>query len=202
MSRLDTFIERLQVQRRLLDWAVQEVADLDGIVIELGLGNGRTYDHLRERLPGRRIFAFDRRATAHPKSMPDSEALVLGELENTLPSFFAKHGASAILVHIDIKIGVPELERNPPPWLAGNVAALVRPRGIVISDFALTVPCLSPMRTKIQTDRYFTYRGVADSPFKSPDTIVAVQYPQPRLGHRRTTSTPAPARRFTPPRPR
>ena len=33
---------------------------MEGPVLELGLGNGRTFDHLRERLPGRRIVAFDR----------------------------------------------------------------------------------------------------------------------------------------------
>ena len=38
----------------------QQMPLSDGPVIELGLGNGRTYDHLRERLPGRRIIAFDR----------------------------------------------------------------------------------------------------------------------------------------------
>jgi hypothetical protein len=161
LSRLDTFIERLQAQRRILDWAIQQIADRDGVVLELGLGNGRTYDHLREHLPGRKILAFDRAATAHPRSMPRSDALILGEMEQTLRLFFDQHGACAILVHIDIKIGIPELERNAPPWLPDGVARLVRPQGIVISDFALTVPSLSPLPlpAALQTDRYFTYRG-------------------------------------------
>jgi S-adenosyl-L-methionine methyltransferase len=52
MTRLDSAIRRLTAQRDLLDWASEEIAP-GGLVLELGLGNGRTYDHLRDRLPGR-----------------------------------------------------------------------------------------------------------------------------------------------------
>jgi hypothetical protein len=52
-SRLDSFIRRLEAQRACLDWAAQEIAAVPGEVVELGLGNGRTYDHLRTRLGGR-----------------------------------------------------------------------------------------------------------------------------------------------------
>ncbi|MGH6887075.1 MAG: class I SAM-dependent methyltransferase, partial [Geminicoccales bacterium] len=48
MSRLDSFIRRLEAQRACLDLAAARIADLPGPVLELGLGNGRTYDHLRE----------------------------------------------------------------------------------------------------------------------------------------------------------
>ena len=161
MSRLDTFIERLTVQRQMLDWAAGEIAALDGVVLELGLGNGRTYDHLRERLPGRKIFAFDRVVTAHPRSMPKPEAFICGDMAETLPRFLAAHGTCAALVHIDIKIGQPELERTAPAWLPPSVAALMRPGGLVISDFALAVPSLAPLPSPIATDRYFTYRGAA-----------------------------------------
>jgi hypothetical protein len=54
MTRLDSAIRRLMAQRALLDWAAQDIASRPGLVLELGLGNGRTYDHLRERLPGRK----------------------------------------------------------------------------------------------------------------------------------------------------
>ena len=50
MSRLDSFIRRLQAQRACLDRAAELVRDLPGPVVEIGLGNGRTYDHLRRRL--------------------------------------------------------------------------------------------------------------------------------------------------------
>ena len=31
-----------------LDWAVAAIGDRPGAIVELGLGNGRTYDHLRQ----------------------------------------------------------------------------------------------------------------------------------------------------------
>jgi hypothetical protein len=65
MSRLDSFIRRVQAQRACLDRAAELIADVPGPVLELGLGNGRTYDHLREQLPARRIFVFERLVQAH-----------------------------------------------------------------------------------------------------------------------------------------
>src|SRR6202022_2543720 len=47
VSRLDSFIRRLKAQRACLDLAAGLVRGLDGEILELGLGNGRTYDHLR-----------------------------------------------------------------------------------------------------------------------------------------------------------
>ena len=46
MSRLDSAIRRLQAQRLCLNAAVAYVEELPGPVLELGLGNGRTYDGL------------------------------------------------------------------------------------------------------------------------------------------------------------
>src|SRR4051812_41343381 len=45
MTRLDSAIRRLTAQRDLLNWAAQAIGPT-GLVLELGLGNGRTYDHL------------------------------------------------------------------------------------------------------------------------------------------------------------
>ncbi len=60
MSRLDSFIRRMLAQRACLNWAAEAVAGIAGPVLELGLGNGRTYDHLRELLPEREIYVFER----------------------------------------------------------------------------------------------------------------------------------------------
>ena len=60
MTRLDSAIRRLEAQRACLDRAAALVRGVPGPVLELGLGNGRTYDHLRARLPGRDIFVFER----------------------------------------------------------------------------------------------------------------------------------------------
>ena len=57
MSRLDSFIRRMQAQRDCLDMLAGLIGAIPGPVIELGLGDGRTYDHLRGIFPGRAIFA-------------------------------------------------------------------------------------------------------------------------------------------------
>ena len=75
MSRLDSFIRRLEAQRACLDQAARLIAELDGDVLELGLGNGRTYDHLRELCPDREIYVCERLVAAHPDCVPPAELL-------------------------------------------------------------------------------------------------------------------------------
>ena len=48
MSRLDSFIARMQAQRDCLNFLKPAVDAVPGPLLEVGLGNGRTYDHLRE----------------------------------------------------------------------------------------------------------------------------------------------------------
>jgi hypothetical protein len=84
VSRLDSAIRRLEAQRACLDHAVALIADLDGIVLELGLGNGRTFDHLRERLPGREVYVFERHVAAHPACVPACDHLILGDVRDGL----------------------------------------------------------------------------------------------------------------------
>ena len=57
MSRLDSFIRRLEAQRACLNRAADTIRGIDGIVLELGLGNGRTYDHLRALFPDREFMS-------------------------------------------------------------------------------------------------------------------------------------------------
>jgi hypothetical protein len=160
MSRLDTFLQRLQAQRLLLNWAAAEIASREGLVLELGLGNGRTYDHLRELLPGRTIFVFDREARAHPASMPPADMLIIGEMRETLPQFAATHGRAAVLIHVDATTGQPEIDKMRLAWLPGAIAALAAPDAIVLSDAALSEPSLRAVATppEIPAGRYFAYR--------------------------------------------
>ena len=95
MSRLDSFLRRLTAQRDCLNRAAELVAGLAGPVLEVGLGNGRTYDHLRTILPGREIFVFDRHIDAHPDCIPDAGHMILGDFLETLPAANARIGRPA-----------------------------------------------------------------------------------------------------------
>lgn len=160
MSRLDSFIRRLEAQRLILNWAAAAIVGRNGTVLELGLGNGRTFDHLREILPGREIFAFEREARANPRSLPAADRLVLGDMARTLPAFAARHGRRAALIHVDATTGVPERDAIALAWLPGHVAGLAADGALVVSGSALDDAALDPavLPAGIIEGRYFAYR--------------------------------------------
>jgi hypothetical protein len=157
MSRLDSFICRVTAQRDVLNHILAEVAAMEGPVIELGLGNGRTYDHLREGLPGRRIIAFDRALAAYGSSTPEPENLVIGEIRETAAAF---QGMDATLVHVDIGTGYADRDAVTLTWLPGLIARLLCSGGIAASGLPLDHPELHPLPSppSVPEGRYFLYR--------------------------------------------
>jgi hypothetical protein len=163
MSRLDSFIRRVTAQRHCLDAAAALIAVLPGVVLELGLGNGRTYDHLRERLPGREIFVFDRQIDAHPDCVPDAAHLFLGDIEKQLPAAAARLGRSAALIHSDIGTGDRVRNARLAAALAPLLATMLKPRGIVVADQAMSNPGWDALALpdSVAAGRYFMYRSGA-----------------------------------------
>ena len=53
LTQLDKLFFRLEAQHICLEWVFREISGHPGIVFEMGLGHGRTYDHLRTYLPER-----------------------------------------------------------------------------------------------------------------------------------------------------
>jgi hypothetical protein len=158
MSRLDSFIRRMQAQRSCLALALKMIEDVEGAIFELWLGNGRTFDHLKENLPGRDIFAFDMAVNAHPDSMPDDAHLFLGDFLDRLPALEACFAGQVALVHADF--GSPQepgrsetvvtgLNRVLPPFLAAG--------GVILSDSKLHVAGTDSVSTPadVATGRYF-----------------------------------------------
>ena len=160
MSRLDSFIRRLLAQRACLDFACAAISDLPGPVLELGLGNGRTFDHLRERLPEREIFVFEREPRPHPSCWPEPRYLVRGDLEQTLPQAQRWLSGRVALAHADLGTGDEERNQRLASWLSRALPPLLRPRAIVVSDQALEAPQLEPLPLPegVQPGRYFLYR--------------------------------------------
>lgn len=160
MSRLDSFIRRLEAQRACLDLAADAIGAQPGTVLELGLGNGRTYDHLRERLPARDIIVFEREVRAHPDCIPDDRHLVLGSIEETLPAFAERHPGEAVLVHSDIGTGDALRNQKLAAWLADVLPSLLKPGAWLAADQAIPGSGLvaEPLPAGIAADRYFLYR--------------------------------------------
>lgn len=161
-SRLDSFIRRLEAQRACLDWAIEAVAAIPGPALEIGLGNGRTYDHLRARLDGARpVYAFDRQVAAHPACVPDAAHLVLGDFRETIPAFAARAPAPAALVHADIGSGDEAATADLARWLGPALAPLLAPGALVVSDQPLAAPFWRALAVPpdVQPGRYFIYRN-------------------------------------------
>jgi hypothetical protein len=167
MTRLDSAIRRLQAQRALLDWASGDIGDLPGLILELGLGNGRTFDHLRDRLPGREIYAFERCLAAHPDCLPTAGHLVAGDILDTLPRFLEAHGARcAALVHADIGSGDDAENRRLAQKLSPLLAPLLAPGALFVADRAFDLPACDDIsgETGVEIGRYFVYRQRPPSP--------------------------------------
>ncbi len=160
MSRLDSVIRRLEAQRACLNLAAEEIRDLPGPVLELGLGNGRTYDHLREILPDREIFVFERKVAADPDCVPDAGHLLLGDIHETLPAAVTRFGPSVALVHSDMGTGDAESNRQLAGFLAARLPGLLRPGGVVISDQDMRLEgCAAlPLPEGVKPGRYFISR--------------------------------------------
>jgi hypothetical protein len=161
VTRLDSAIRRLTAQRALLDWAAGDTRGRPGLILELGLGNGRTYDHLRDRLPGRDIWAFELKPAAHPDSTPPADRLVVGDMLDTLPPFLKRFGPGcAAFIHADIGTGVEERNRRFAQALSPLVEPLLAKDAILAADQAMTLPNCRDIsgETALTEGRYFVYR--------------------------------------------
>ena len=162
MSRLDSFIRRLEAQRACLDYAVSLSQNLSGTAIELGLGNGRSYDHLRERLAGSRtIHALDRQLAAHPDCNPAE--LILGEFRDTLPALARRIGRTVALVHADTGSGDEAASRAQAVELAALLEPLLVAGAVVVSDQDMSPPWEAlPLPAGVAPGRYFIWRRSAN----------------------------------------
>ncbi len=161
MSRLESFIRRMDAQRRLLNDAIAEVADKPGVVLELGLGNGRTYDHLRENMEGRDIYVFEREVRAHPECIPPDSHLYLGHVIDQLHRAANDLGPSAIMVHSDVGNGdEPASIDFGKTILAPALKPLLLPGARILSD--QPVPVDGSIQLELPADmhheRYYIYR--------------------------------------------
>ena len=133
-SRLDRMIARLSTQRVLLNRAAAMVAGIEGPVLEIGLGKGRTYSHLRRLLPDRTIWAFDSEIHAPAHSRPDAGRIVLGDLRETLLACWTEIEAPPALVHADIGTERRDDDAGLARFIGRVMAERLAPRGCLLGD--------------------------------------------------------------------
>lgn len=160
MSRLDSFIRRLEAQRACLDHAVTLIRDAPGVIFELGLGQARTYDHLRALAPEREVFVFDRQVDVPDAWRPDAGHLILGDIAATLPRAGVRFAGRVCLVHSDIGTGDTTLNARIADFLATALPPLLAPGAVVVSDQPLAPAGTTPLDLPagVKPGRYSLYR--------------------------------------------
>ena len=158
MSRLESFRRRLTAQIDGLNWAARQIDGLPGDVLELGLGNGRTYDHLRQELPNRRIWVVDRLLQCHPSCVPPEDAFLKGEAEDMM-ALLEGRDARIALAHYDFGFGDKAKDVAEGAKLSPYIAPLMVPGGLVVSQQPLVGFTQISGPDTIDPERYLFYRA-------------------------------------------
>jgi len=161
VSRLDSYIRRICAQRDCLNLVAESIAGHDGLILELGLGNGRTFDHLRELFPTQEVFVFERMVAAHPDCIPDAPHLIEGDIRQTLPLALEKWGRRILFVHADLGSGNPRVDEALAAFVATVLPPYLLSQGMVLSDQNLSSGHWdeAELPPRISPGRYFMYRS-------------------------------------------
>lgn len=160
-TRLEKLLFRLEAQHACLGWACAEVADRPGVVFELGLGHGRTYDHLRTSLPGRDIYVFDREIDCFPDCTPPGDRMILGDLGDTLRAAGRRFKGQVVLVHADVGTYEDQANAAMSVLVSRHLPPVLAPLAIVVSDLPLELAGAEalPVPGGGSAGRYFLYRN-------------------------------------------
>jgi len=162
VSRLDSFIRRLEAQRACLGRAASLIRGVEGVVLELGLGNGRTYDHLRELLADRAIYVCERSVAAHPLCVPPPDRLLLGDMRETLPQAEGWLGGRVALAHLDAGTGDVAANLAVAAELLPLIVPLLCVEAVLASDPPMECAELLslPLPDGVAAGRYHLYRRI------------------------------------------
>jgi len=160
VSRLDSFIRRLEAQRACLNHAAELIAAVNGVILELGLGNGRTYDHLRELFPQRDIYVCERRVAAHPDCIPPDNRLLLGDMFDTLPAVRERLAGRVALAHFDAGTGDAAANLDLAAGLRPVILPLLAVGAVLATQQPMDGPQLAtlPLPNGVAPGRYYLYR--------------------------------------------
>jgi hypothetical protein len=160
LSMLDKFYFRLRSQHACFAWLFEEMQQMPGPVFELGLGKGRTYDHLRRNQPDREIYVFERDVRPMEGCLPPDPYLVRGDIEVNLPLYVSRFAGKVALVHSDVGDISAEHNRMMSELVPRIAPPALMPGGYLLSDLNLELPGFErlPLPPEAVPDRYFIYR--------------------------------------------
>lgn len=161
ITRLEKTLFRLEAQHACLNWAVAEIADRPGPIFDLGLGLGRTYNHLSAKLGARSrdIVVFEREVRAYPDCLPPDDQLRIGDLAETLPREAGLHEGKVVLAHSDVGSMDKAMNAKMSALVSGGLGPALAPGAIVMSDLPLDIEGVAPhpLPTGAREGRYYLY---------------------------------------------
>lgn len=155
MSRLESFRRRLTAQIDGINWAIEQTKNVEGDILEMGLGNGRTYDHLRE-YSDRRIWVIDRILQCHPSCVPPKADFLKGEADEMLKKL-AHDGTKIAFAHYDFGFGDKAQDIENGKRLSKLIKEVMTPGGIVASQEPMENFTRIKGPDTIAPDRYLFY---------------------------------------------
>ena len=160
LTRLEKTLFRLEAQYACISWALAQISGRPGIVFELGLGLGRTFNHLSHHLPDRRILVFEREVRSYPDCTPDADQLILGDLGETLPTAALKFQRQVIFVNSDVGTFAPEHNAAMAGLVGAHLPPALAPGAIVMSDLPLELDGAQALDLPdgARPGRYYLYR--------------------------------------------
>ncbi len=150
----------MSAQRLVLEDAARRLGDTPGPVVDLGLGAGRTFDHLCALFPDREVFAFDQHLQSALEVLPDARRMVVGDIRETLPACADRIGAPAALVHNDLGSADATGNAALAAWLGPAILKITAPGAIVVTSFALPLGEVDvlPLPEGVRPGRYHAFR--------------------------------------------
>lgn len=167
MSRLESHIRRLIAQHYGLNYVASLLPKKHPLtLLEMGLGNGRTYDHLRYLFPQDTIYVFDIDVHAHPDSIPPESYMIKGDFFDTIPPFSQKFSQQIDFIHSDIGSADAQQTRMLIQFITPFYERLLNKNGLLLSDQPITannlalqtLPLPEPNPYQVQAHRYFLYK--------------------------------------------
>ena len=128
MSRLDSFIRRLEAQRACLDASPALIEGLPGRSSSSAWATAGPTIICAVSTRIDAIFVFERQPAAHPDCIPDPDHLIVGDIQSTLPAALSRLPGRAALMHNDLGTGDAARNAELAHWLAGALPPLIAAR--------------------------------------------------------------------------
>ena len=158
MSRLESMMRRLAAQKTGLEWCVEQTEKIKGDFVEIGLGNGRSYDHIREIAPNKKIWVLDRILQCHPSCVPPEDSFLQGEANEVMIQM-KKDNIRIALTHYDFGVGIKDKDEAEAAALSPLIKDIMVEDGLLMSCQPLVGFKQIEGPAEIPAGRYYFYKA-------------------------------------------